>query len=224
MPVPEPSAEAGAAVPVAPVPERVPDAPVPAPNAERPEAGAPPVVDPPLTVGAVVALVAIPSIVAPRPAPPAEAVPVVDPPLAVPGGELTPTVGVLVSVALEVDTTEGERAGDVLVRVVLATPVVVDEAGDGEFAGVDPTGLGNVTAPVPTCPLTDEPGVGPPTGSDAVGLTVCAAAGSARPSDAAARSTRTAFMPRQHRRRAAVPDRWLRRGASGTVALSRSGI
>ena len=172
-------------------------------------------------VAPLVELVAMPSIVAPRPAVPAEAEPPPDEPLPELGGVETVTVGVLVSVAPEV--TEPAALLPVLVRV--CPEVTADDGVALVVVEVDRGSVGSVTAPLPTWPCPELPGVGPPTGSVASGFTVCAAAGSAGISanPTAATMTRSALMPRQRGAGARVPDCWLRRCASATVGPRRTG-
>ncbi len=87
---------------------------------------------------------------------------------------------------------------------------------------VDAGGAGKPAAPPPTWPCPPLPGVGPPIGSVALGLTVCAAAGNANNRLATANAATNALMPRQHKAGVRVPRRWLRQGASATVAARRT--
>ena len=82
---------------------------------------------------------------------------------------------------------------------------------------------GKPAAPLPTWPCPPLPGVGPPTGSLALGFMVCAAAGIANANPAIANVARSAFTPRQREPRGRVPDRWLRRCASATVEARQTG-
>jgi len=165
-------------------------------------------------VAPLVELVAMLSIVAPRPALPADALPL-DEALLLPllGGETAVTVGVLVRVAPEV--TVAEALVPVLVKVwpdvTCEDRAVLDGLAVGEGAA------GKPATPLPTWPCPPLPGVGPPTGSIALGFAVCAAAGIANANRAIASVARSAFMPRQHEPHGRVPDRWLRRCASATV-------
>lgn len=174
-----------------------------------------------LLAGALlVALVAMPSIVAPRPALPADAAPPPDDdPPPEPGGETAVTVGALVKVSPEV--TVVDEPFPVLVKV--APEVAADDGLEAELLEVDLGRAGKVTAPLPTWPCPPLPGVGPPTASVASGLTLCAPAGKISASHAKAETTRNALMLRQREGRARVPDRWLRRCASATVASRQTG-
>jgi enoyl-CoA hydratase/carnithine racemase len=170
-----------------------------------------------VVAGAFVALVVMLSIVAPLPAVPAEPVPADDPPLVVlPGGELTPTVGVLVRVAPDVAAGAGVLVSappDVAELDGLALPVVVD--------GVS---VGSVTAPVPTWPPLSMPEAGTLAGPVAVVAAVCATAACAAASDRNPIKTTMIFGPRQCGCAAANPDgNWSRRAASGRVVSLRIG-
>ena len=135
-----------------------------------------------MVAGPVVALVVIPSIVAPRPALPAVVAPLDDPPVVVPGDDaVAPIAGVLVRSA---------PAIGVVVDGVVAVPVVVDVLS-----------FGSVTTPVPTSPAVGVAVAG------VVWFTACAAAGSAATSETMAISTGITVMTRQRRRGAPVPDR-----------------
>jgi enoyl-CoA hydratase/carnithine racemase len=156
-------------------------------------------------VAPLVELVAMLSTVTPRPAVPADAAPALDePPPPVLGGVETVTVGALVSVAPA--ATEAEELLPVLARVC---PEVTDDDCDAlDGVAVDGGAAGNPAAPLPTWPCPPLPGVGPPTASVASGFTVCAATGS--------------VSANQGGRGERVPARWLRRGASATVAGRRT--
>ena len=124
-----------------------------------------------LLAGALlVELVAMPSIVAPRPALPADAAPPPDDPPPEPGGETAVTVGALVKVSPEV--TVVDEPFPVLVKVA---PEVAADAfeTEAELLEVDsqPKSFGKVTAPLPTWPCPPLPGIGPPTAWVASGLT-----------------------------------------------------
>jgi hypothetical protein len=171
-----------------------------------------------LAVALLVELVATLSIVAPCPAVPADAAPALDDPPPVLGGVETVTVGVLVNVAPAV--TEAEALLPVLVRVC---PEVTDDdcaAADGVV--VDGDAAGKPATPLPTWPWPPLPGVGPPTDSVVSEFTVCAAAGSVSASQAMAETATSALMLRQHEHGERVPARWLRHGASATVAGRRT--
>jgi hypothetical protein len=170
--------------------------------------------DAPPALAPLAELVAMLSIVAPRPAEPAEAAPVE---LPVPAGVETDTVGALVSVAPEV------TVADELPLLVNVWPdVTADDCAIPGGLAVEAGAVGRPGTPLPTCPCPPLPGVGPPVGSLAPGLTVCAAAGCATPSNTIATIAKSTFMSRQRRTGAPVPSRWLRRCASATVAARRT--
>jgi len=167
-----------------------------------------------LAVALLVELVATLSIVAPRPGEPADAAPLDDPPPPVLGGVAAVTVGVLVSVVPP--ATVDDALIPVLVRV--CPDATSADCAALEFVELDCGGAGSVTAPLPTWPWPPLPGVGPPTDSVVPGFTVCAAAGSVSASHAMAETATNALMLRQHEPSERVPARWLRHGASATVA------
>jgi hypothetical protein len=167
----------------------------------------------PPAVAPLVELVAMLSIVAPRPAEPAEAPPVELPALA---GAATVTVGALVSVAPEVTF-----AVSVPVLDKVLPDVTSDDCAAPDELVEDGGAAGKPCTPLPTWPCPPLPGVEPPTGSLALGLTVCAAAGCPA-SSTMANTAKIAFTPLQRRAGAPVPDRWLRRCASATVAPRRT--
>jgi hypothetical protein len=196
--------------PVAPLAERLPEAPVLAAVVEvAVEPPAAPVVVPPVLKEVLVALVVIPSIVAPLPGPPAEPEPVLEPPLLVPGEETTPTVGVLVRLAPAVAV-----ADDVDVELVSVPPdVTVLDGAAALLAGTEGVSVGKVNAPVPTCPPLSIPEVGTLAGP-VVGVAplVCAATGCAATSDKSPTNAIAVFMLRQRSQTGTVPDRdWPRR-------------
>lgn len=171
-------------------------------------------------VAPLVELVATLSIVAPRPALPAEAEPRLDasPPPELGGGAEAVTVGALVSVAPAV--VEPDPPLPVLARV--CPEVTADDCAVPDGIEVDGVAAGSPATPLPTWPCPPLPGVGPPTDLVAVGFTVCAATGSVSASQATAKTAAKLLMPRQHERGEQVPARWLRRGASATVAGRRT--
>jgi len=171
-----------------------------------------------LAVAPLVELVATLSIVAPRPAEPAEAAPVDELPPPELGGVETVTVGALVSVPPEVTVADGLEP--VLVNVW--PEVTSDDWPAFVLVELDCGGAGKPCTPLPTWPCPPLPGVGPPIGSVAFGLTVCAATGRSMISNTIAASARTALMPQQRDQLVPVPDRWLRRCASATVTARRT--
>jgi enoyl-CoA hydratase len=170
-------------------------------------------------VAPLVELVEMPSIVAPRPALPADAPPPDEPPpLPVLGGATAATVGALVRVAPEV--TVEEALVPVLVKVW--PDVTWEDCVPLDGLAVEAGAAGKPAAPLPTWPCPPLPGVGPPTGSVALGFTVCATAGIASANAATTNAAKSTFMPRQHEAGRRVPRRWLRRCASATVAARRT--
>lgn len=163
----------------------------------------------PVAAAPLVELVAILSIAAPRPALPAEALPLDDPPRLEPDEVVAVIVGVLVKVAPAV-----EESVPVLLRVC---PEVTVEDCDGLDGRGTELGVGSVTTPAPTWPCPPLPGVAPPTGSVAVGFTVCAAAGTASAKPTAANAAKNAFMLRRHDPRGRVPT-----AGCGAARLLRS--
>lgn len=165
-------------------------------------------------VALLVELVAILSIVAPRPAEPAEAAPVDEPdppPRSELGGVEVVTVGVLVKVA---PVAAGPPL-PVLVRVCPA--VTADDCVVPDGGGLDAGGAGKPALPLPTWPCPPLPGVGPPTAWSAD----CASAGDAIASSAATNRGRIGFMARKRHASTPVPDRWLRRDGFATVGAAQ---
>jgi hypothetical protein len=195
-------------VELAPVAERLPEALVLTAVVEV--AAEPVVAVVPLVLRDVlVALVVIPSIVAPLPGPPAEPEPVLEPPLLVPGEETTPTVGVLVRLAPAVAVVD-----DVDVELVSVPPdVTVLDGAAALLAGAEGVSVGKVNAPVPTCPPLSTPEVGTLAGPVVVvAPLVCAATGCAATSDKSPTNAIAVFMLRQRSQTGTVPDRdWPRR-------------
>jgi hypothetical protein len=120
--------------------------------------------------------------------------------------------------------------GFVLVSVVLLAPVVAVVEGFGSVLDVvDPPSFGRVTAPVPTWPPPNVPGVEPPTAAPVPPVvvlpTACAIADAERASHTKAARTGITFMPRQRGPCRRVPHRdWPWRSASDRVAVAQTGV
>jgi hypothetical protein len=142
-------------------------------------------------------------------------------PATVPAVAAPPTAALLVEVLLVAGGAAVGRLGFVLVSVPEGVVAAPDSG--AVLVVVDGANVGSVTKPEPTWPLPDEPGVGPPTGGSVVVVVCCAAVGVTAANNRRAMAPQTAFIPRQHPPRTAVPHPWPRQEASVRLALSRTG-